>query len=212
VLFNMLVGPVFAAGAVTNERERQTLELLLTTVLSPWQILSGKLVSSLRISLVLTSFLVWPILLAWLLPPWTFWHDTFTVLGYLAIILVSSLTTTTLAMFCSVVFRKTSVSMMTAYLLLILLFAAPVAMKLFADLIGADRGTVALIDESLLTSPFAAAFSLPLTLGGREGAPIAPLLGSTATAGLFLGFYLLLDLLFLGLILRLFNVRWRVAG
>jgi ABC-type transport system involved in multi-copper enzyme maturation permease subunit len=50
LLFNMLVGPVFAAGSVTNERERQTLELLLTTTLSPWQILSGKLYSSLRIS------------------------------------------------------------------------------------------------------------------------------------------------------------------
>ena len=29
VLFNVLVGPVFSAGSVTSERERQTLELLL---------------------------------------------------------------------------------------------------------------------------------------------------------------------------------------
>ena len=58
---------MFSAGAVTNERERQTLELLLTTALSPWQILSGKMLSSLRVSVVLTSFLVWPILLAWVI-------------------------------------------------------------------------------------------------------------------------------------------------
>ena len=32
VIFNMLVGPVFSAGSVTSERERQTLDLLLTTV------------------------------------------------------------------------------------------------------------------------------------------------------------------------------------
>ena len=72
VLFNMLVGPVFSAGSVTSERERQTLELLLTHHVSPWQILWGKLLSGLRISSVLTGFLVWPILLAWLLPPWTY--------------------------------------------------------------------------------------------------------------------------------------------
>ena len=29
LLFNMLVGPVFSAGSVTSERERQTLDLLL---------------------------------------------------------------------------------------------------------------------------------------------------------------------------------------
>jgi ABC-type transport system involved in multi-copper enzyme maturation permease subunit len=133
LLFNMLVGPVFSAGSVTNERERQTLEMLLTTTLSPWQILSGKLISSLRVSVVLTGFLVWPLLLAWLLPPWTFRYDSLTMLGYVAIIAVTSLTTTTLAMFCSVLCRKTSVSLMTAYLALILLFALPVAVKLFAD-------------------------------------------------------------------------------
>ena len=43
ILFNMLVGPVFSAGSVTSERERETLDLLLVTLLSPWQILWGKL-------------------------------------------------------------------------------------------------------------------------------------------------------------------------
>ena len=39
VTFNMLVGPVFSAGSMTSERERQTLDLLLTTTITPWQIL-----------------------------------------------------------------------------------------------------------------------------------------------------------------------------
>ena len=56
-----------------------------------------------------------------------------TMLVYVAIIVVTSLTTTTLAMFCSVLFRKTTVSMMTAYLIVIGLFAAPIAVKVFAD-------------------------------------------------------------------------------
>lgn len=134
LVFNMLVGPVFSAGSITSERERQTLELLLCTTVSPWQILWGKLLSGLRISSVLTSFLVWPLLLACLLPPWTFWQDMSTMLGYVAIIALTSLTTTTLAMFCSLVFRRTSVAMMTAYLVIIVLFAVPVAVQWFAEM------------------------------------------------------------------------------
>ena len=68
MLFNMLVGPVFSAGSVTSERERQTLDLLLTTLVTPWQMLWGKLLSGLRVSSVLTSFLLWPVLLACVMP------------------------------------------------------------------------------------------------------------------------------------------------
>ena len=41
ILFNVLVGPVFSAGSVTSERERQTLDLLLVTLVTPWQMLGG---------------------------------------------------------------------------------------------------------------------------------------------------------------------------
>src|SRR5207253_11398909 len=57
LLFNLLVGPVFSAGAVSSERERRTLDLLLVTTLTPKAILTGKLLSGLRVSGVLTMFL-----------------------------------------------------------------------------------------------------------------------------------------------------------
>lgn len=210
LLFNMLVGPVFAAGTITNERERQTLELLLTTTLSPWQILSGKLISSLRISIVLTSFLVWPLLLAWLLPPWTYWNDTLTMIAYLAIILVTALTTTTIATFCSVVFRRTPVSMMTAYLVIILLFALPIAVKIFADVFRPDDPSTLLLRDYLFVSPFAASFSLPLVAEASTETLTQPL-WAAHTAAAFLGFYFVLDIVLLGFIMWLFSVRWRVA-
>jgi ABC-type transport system involved in multi-copper enzyme maturation permease subunit len=300
LMFNMLVGPVFSAGSFTNERERQTLELLLTTTLSPWQILWGKLLSSLRISAVLTSFLVWPLLLAWLLPPWTYWNDTSTMLGYLAIILASCLTTTTLAMFLSVFFRRTSAAMMTGYLVVILLFAAPVAVKLFGDLffpapaalvydaplgtigetaefrltapdggsalvsvtagepiraasdrinarashigitsqVAANRlliglplpgGTRSLgldvvsgrfpvekpptmrLRDFMFTSPFAASFSLPLSLDVGPDQLKQGAVWARHTLWSFLLFYVFLDALLLALILHFFRTRWRVA-
>jgi len=209
LVFNMLVGPVFSAGSITNERERQTLELLLTTTVSPWQILWGKLLSSLRISCVLTSFLVWPLLLAWLLPPWTYWYDTPTMLGYVAIIAASSLTTTVLAMFTSVIFRKTTVSMMTAYLVIMLLFAVPVAVEVFGMLLRLDSMTMAAIGQLTFTSPFSASFALPLTLGQLGDAPANP--GNWPVFYAFLAFYAMINTTLLWSMLWLFNVRWRVS-
>ncbi len=131
VLFNMLVGPVFSAGTVTSERERETLDLLLTTILSPLQILWAKLISGLRVSSVLTLFLLWPVMLACLMVSY-YWSNFLVVLAYLAIILVTCVTTATIALACSVLCRKTSISLMTTYLVIVILFAAPLSITFFA--------------------------------------------------------------------------------
>src|SRR5262249_12941168 len=85
VLFNILVGPVFSAGSVPSECERETLDLLLTTILSPGQILVAKLVSGLRVSSVLTMFLLWPLLLAIVMVN-TYWSNFPSILGYILIV------------------------------------------------------------------------------------------------------------------------------
>jgi ABC-type transport system involved in multi-copper enzyme maturation permease subunit len=207
VFFNMLVGPVFAAGAVTNERERETLELLLTTTLSPWQILWGKLLSSLRISVVLTGFLVLPLLLAWILPPWTYVADSPTIAGYVLIIALTSLTTTVLAVFCSVLFRTSTTSLMTAYLLVILLFLAPLAIEFFAVTFFPDAPATAWIGRFTFTSPMAAAFALPLSLS--ESNPV--IAGNVALFRDFLLLYGLANLAVLWAMIWLFKQRWRVT-
>ena len=45
--------PVFTAGSIAGEREKQTLEILLTTILKPQQIVIGKLMSSISMVLLL---------------------------------------------------------------------------------------------------------------------------------------------------------------
>ena len=67
--FNLLVGPVFSAGSITQERERQTLSLLLTTLLGPGKIVFAKLMAALRVSTVLTFLLTEQMLLAYILLP-----------------------------------------------------------------------------------------------------------------------------------------------
>lgn len=83
--FNMMVGPVLTAGSITNERERQTLDLLLTTIISPWTILSGKLIAGLRVSSVLTMFLLWPVVLASAMVP-DYWSNLPSIISYLVVV------------------------------------------------------------------------------------------------------------------------------
>ncbi len=62
----LFVVPAFTANAIAGERERQTLEILLTTTLKPEQIIIGKLMSSIStiILLVFSSFPVMAIVFA----------------------------------------------------------------------------------------------------------------------------------------------------
>jgi ABC-type transport system involved in multi-copper enzyme maturation permease subunit len=207
LLFNVLVGPVFSAGSVTSERERQTLDLLLTTIISPFQILWGKLIAGLRVSSVLTSFLVWPVLLAWAMGSFG-WENVLSVPAYLAVILLTCLTTATVALFCSVLFRKTATSMMTSYLIIGALFCLPLALRFFARSYFPQAAATAWIDRSALTSPIAATFGISLSFQS-PGAPARP--DSWNMFFSYAAFTSALDLILLGAIVWLFNTRWRVA-
>ncbi|WP_129631444.1 ABC transporter permease [Candidatus Oscillochloris fontis] len=48
-----IISPALTAGAITGERERQSYDLLITTLLSPLQIILGKLTSALAFALLL---------------------------------------------------------------------------------------------------------------------------------------------------------------
>src|SRR5438067_1880593 len=50
-----LVAPALTAGAIASERERQTLDILLTTPLPAWSIVFGKLVAALAFLTVLVA-------------------------------------------------------------------------------------------------------------------------------------------------------------
>lgn len=51
----VLIIPGLTAGAISGERERQTLDILLSTQMKPWQIIFGKLQSSLLVVLLLAT-------------------------------------------------------------------------------------------------------------------------------------------------------------
>jgi len=230
-LFNMLVGPVFSAGSVTGERERQTLDLLLTTLVSPWQILWGKLVAGLRVSSVLTLFLLWPLFLAAAMVPF-YWPNLLSVGAYLSIVLLTCLTTAILALFCSVWFHKTSQSLMTTYVVIIALFYTPPAVQYFAHTFFPKHPATDWVDLTTVASPFSASFNVPLTIIEKDSTesadrimdfnsvntlPAEPPVTSVRRGswGLYSGYILFTSLLnaaCLGVMVWLFQDRWRVSS
>ena len=174
VVFNVLVGPVFSAGIVTSERERQTLDLLLTTPLSGGQIWMGKMLASLRVSSVLTSFLLWPLVCGiflrlfpdYITSPWT-------LFGYAVIIGLTCWTTCTVGLFFSTVYSKTSVSIIVSYACLLLLYAViPGIAVPLSESAGPDSKWMLTAFASL--SPFFATFRLPLHVSDGGYSPNSP--------------------------------------
>ena len=223
VLFNILIGPVFSAGSVTSERERQTLDLLLTTVITPWQILWGKLLSGLRVSSVLSSFLLWPVFLA-LIMVGEYWGNFPTILAYVVIFGLTCLTTAMLALFCSTLFHRTSTSLMATYTVILLMYVAPMAASFFGNTyFPSTRGTD-IVNSVTVTSPFSAAFNVPIYMedysdeyGGWKPAERGeanifgyPLRDLEHFAG-YVAFTLLLNAVLFGLMIWMFNSRWRVS-
>jgi len=206
--FNTLVGPVFAAGAVSSERERRTLDLLLVTTLRPGQILWGKLFSGLRISTVLTMLLVWPILLACFFVP-EYWRNLTSIGCMLLIICTTCAFTSVASLFCSVCFRKSNVSLTVAYLVIGCLFFLPPAADYFARSFFPETPFAGVLHDATMLSPFSAAFALPLEMSG--------LMKHTRVADtpIFVG-HMVVQLLVMAVLLRLmmrvFRNRYDAAG
>jgi len=220
LLFNMLVGPVFSAGSITNERERQTLDLLLTTTISPWKILWGKLIAGLRVSSVLTMFLLWPLLLACVMVS-SYWSNLLVVAAYFLIVAITCITTAVVALFCSVCFRRTSISLMMSYLSLLVLFLAPVAASYFANTFFEGSREARYVRLATIGSPFTASFEAPLqveedpTLRKPETDSELKILGYYGSqwrmTASFMGFSVCQCLALLALMIWLFHARWRIS-
>lgn len=126
----LFVGPVFTTGAITGERERQTFELLRTTLLSTPALLLGKLISGLAyiMLLILASIPVQSI--AFLLGGVMLSDLALTQ----AVIVICAITFATLGLFYSSLMRTTlAATVLTLCTVLLFLAGLPLLMVL-ADL------------------------------------------------------------------------------
>jgi ABC-type transport system involved in multi-copper enzyme maturation permease subunit len=170
ILFTMLVAPAFACNTFTQERERGTLDLLLTTLIRPSQIISGKFLSCLRLSIFLTG-LVGVTMCFYLFvgsdPPLARIGNLFI---YLMIMLVTIVFEISLAMFFSLAFRSTVQSMIGTYSILLLLFGTPVAA--YELLYYVLKMQAREVQYFLFFSPFEAIYSVSTHTLGSSGTQI----------------------------------------
>jgi ABC-type transport system involved in multi-copper enzyme maturation permease subunit len=219
LVFNILAAPVFTAGSITSERERQTLDLLLTTTISSWQIMWGKLLAGYRVSFVLTAFLMFPLLLSFLNPE--LFRNWRAMLIFLAICVMSSVFNAVLALFLSTLLRKTSTAMMMSYVVLLVLYCLPIAIYFLfwsftPESIG-DEGQLAMqrVEELRylgIASPLMAADSTPMTeVSSGTGTAEAKKGALPLVGGYFIVTIVMTSILLL-INTWLFRERWRLTG
>jgi hypothetical protein len=133
----------------------------LTTTLTPWEIIVGKFVVGFRVAGVLTSFLVWPLLLGVTLNM-SFWSNWYAVLQMLVIIAVVSVANSVIALLASLYSQRTAFALVGTYATLLVLYVVPPVLSYVGRLLGFSIDLLAKIDLFGFTSPFSALFAIPL--------------------------------------------------
>lgn len=116
----LLIVPALTSGAISGERERQTLDLLLSTKMNCWDIVLGKLGASFSTVLIviLSGFPVLSLIFIY------GGINEFDLVVLFAYYVVTALFTGSLGIMFSALFRKTSVSTAVSYTTLLLINVA----------------------------------------------------------------------------------------
>ncbi len=126
----LFIVPAITAGSISGERERQTLDLMLTTNMRPVDIVLGKLFASLStiLLLIISSF---PILSLSFVYGGIMLRD---ILMLLACYSVTGLLTGSIGIFCSACFKKSAIATAASYCFTTAVIAGTVAVNHLAAL------------------------------------------------------------------------------
>ena len=122
VLFAMvcLLVPGVAGGSIVIERERRTLDILLTTQLSPWKIIIGKLEASLCMIFLISALPAVSLILVF--GGVSLWD----LLMLVCILVVSGIYVGSIGIFCSAIMKKATVATITSYTIVLALMAGTI--------------------------------------------------------------------------------------
>lgn len=129
----LLIVPILTAGAISGEREKQTLEIMLTTPEKPLAIVWGKLLASLSNYLIFIISSIPIMAIAFVLGG----LNWFALLGYMVMMIIMAIYVGSIGIFCSSEFKKTIVSIVMTFLLEFALLAIPVFLFFGIIVIGA---------------------------------------------------------------------------
>lgn len=144
----VLIAPALTASAISFERERRTLDLLLTTPLRPMQILFGKLLASYAF-LLLLLVLSMPVVTVCIIVGGATVGDLLATFGMVAF---STLHLCAFALYCSACNRSSGVATFWAYLGVagILLFSFPLATPEIRAVGGAMGGPMGMVPSQVI--------------------------------------------------------------
>lgn len=119
----LLIVPALTSGAVSGERERQTLDLLMSTKMNCWEIVVGKLGASFRTVLIviLSGFPILSLVFIY------GGISEFDVIFLFAYYVITALFTGSLGIMLSALFKKTATSTAVSYIVLLFLTAGTAA-------------------------------------------------------------------------------------
>ena len=123
ILICLLV-PGIAGGSIAIERERRTLDILLTTHLSPWKIIVGKLEASLCVIFMLACSAL-PVISLVLIYGGISLTD---LLALVAILVICGIFIGSIGVFCSAICRKTTVATILSYVIVLFLALGTIAL------------------------------------------------------------------------------------
>jgi ABC-type transport system involved in multi-copper enzyme maturation permease subunit len=124
----MFIMPALTAASVSGEKERQTLDLLLTTTLKPWEIIWGKLMASFgtMFLMVMSSF---PLIFVSFVYGGVTAYDIFILLlCYLSVALLCG----SMGICFSSIFKRSTIATVVSYGVLVMIAAGTYAVNMFA--------------------------------------------------------------------------------
>lgn len=159
--------PAMASGLISGERERQTLDILLTTALTPSQIIIGKLLSVIG-SIVLILFSGLPVIALAFIYGGANPGDMVLTAAYL---IFAATFLGAIGIFCSSAIKKTTFATVLTYGIELLLFAAPLIIVIFARHIrfaqtAQQDGTIGAVALVLLINPGITFFNILFNQAG----------------------------------------------
>ncbi|RMF94817.1 MAG: hypothetical protein D6741_12210, partial [Planctomycetota bacterium] len=212
MLFGMLLGAIFSADKIAGERERRTLELLLTTSLPPGRIVAGKLFAGLRVAGGMTAMFCVPIVLAAIFPPRVFSGDPAAIVWFLLFIGLGVLTGSTVGLTASLYSVNTRRALIFVLMVLFLgLMPIPATygvLRIYAP----DLSWLPWLKHLLCTSPIAAVLSIPIRwVAEHTNSRGAVLDLSYVHSAITIILWTVLNLVLLAWVHRAFACRWRVG-
>ena len=109
----LIIVPILTAGTISGERERQTLDIMLTTPKKPISIVWGKLLSALSNYFIFIISSIPIMAIAFILGG----LNWFALLGYVAMLMVVAIYIGSVGVFCSSVFKRTIASIVMTFVI-----------------------------------------------------------------------------------------------